>query len=192
MSGAQTVLAFRDAPASYADPALVAALIAPGLRAQTAKALLSTPRTATRAAALLAAILPDAGPKSLDPLDARLITADPASLDAVSLAAGAVWHGKRVRALLRGADIAALEAACGPAARRAALRHGPPGETIQEGPDLLADIRRDAATCLAAWVASLPAWAASRMRLVRAMDAAPNHAPSRAALIRAVAPEVLP
>jgi hypothetical protein len=191
VSGARTLPAFRDAPARYADPALVAALIAPGVRAQTAQNLLSAPRTAARAAALLAAMLPEPGPDDLDPLDARLVTADPVSLDAVTLAAGAVWHGRRVSALLRGADIAALETACGPAARPASLRHAPPSAAIQETADLLADIRRDAASCLAAWVASLPAWAAARIRLGRAVHRAPDHSDIRAALVRTLAPEHL-
>jgi hypothetical protein len=192
MSGAHTLAAFRDAPASTANPALAAALIAPGLLAQTAQTLLTAPRSAARAAALLAAMLPQPGPDELDALDARLVTAVPSALDAVTFAAGAVWHGKRVRALLRGADIAALEAACGPAARPAALRHAPPVAGVTQGPDLAADIARDAAACLAGWVASLPAWAAARMRLLRPIEAAPDYPEARAALIRALAQETLP
>jgi hypothetical protein len=191
VSGAASLQAFRATPAGYADPALAADLIVPGLRADTAERVLRAPRTAGRAGALLLALLPEADPAGLEADDARLVLASPAALDSVGLAAGAVWHGKRVRALVRGAEIAALAAACGPTARASALRHAPPVEPVQASADLLDDIRREAVACVTAWCASLPDWAAARMRLVRPAAPPPDHAGTRAGLMRALSREVL-
>jgi hypothetical protein len=168
--------AFVADPGAWADPGLAAPLISPGLQAETARRLLTSPRLAARASRLLLQRLGEGGPAMLEPVDRALAAASGEALEAVAMCAGAVWHVRRVRALVLGADIARLCARLGNDTRRAALRHAAlaPAEKRTEGAtgrgpdeaDLLADdIESDGARCLAAWIESLPDWAASRVRL---------------------------
>jgi hypothetical protein len=142
--------------------------------------------------------LGDGDPGALDPVDGALTTAPADTLEAIAFSAGAVWHARRVRAVVLGADIAALCHRCGEAAREAALRHAelapddvtPAGE--QAG-DLGADIAHDGRRCIAAWIDALPPWAAARMRLkwdVRPMAPLPEASQAHAVrIIRALAGE---
>jgi len=169
MSGAAS-LAFLHDPGAWADPAGAAALIVPGLQAETARRLLHSPRLAVRASQLLAARLGDGNSGALDPVDSALATAPADALEAMAFSAGAVWHARRVRAVVLGADIAALCHRCGEAAREAALRHAalaPDDAAGLGGPvdELEADIAHDGRRCVAAWIDTLPAWAAARLRL---------------------------
>lgn len=184
--------AFLHDPGAWADPAGAAPRIVPGLRAETARRLLHSPRLAARASQLLAARLGDGGAPPLDPTDAALATAPADALDAMTFSAGAVWHAQRVRGVVLGADIAALCHRCGEAAREAALRHaalapddaialsGPPGE-------LESDISHVGRRCVAAWIDSLPDWAAARVRLKwRAQPLPPLPDAGQAAAVRIV------
>jgi hypothetical protein len=166
--------AFVADPGSWADPARVAPLIAPGLRAETAQQLLASPRLAGRASALLADRLGCGDSTALEPVDLALACAPGAVLEAVALRAGAVWHARRVRALVLGADIALLCTRLGEATRNSALRHAvlAPIETnssdtapADDADGLADDIARDGARCMSAWIDALPDWAASRVRL---------------------------
>jgi len=169
MSG-QASLAFLHDPGAWADPAGAAALIVPGLQTETARRLLHSPRLAVRASQLLAARLGDGNSEALDPLDGALAAAPADALEAMAFSAGAVWHARRVRAVVLGADIAALCHRCGEAAREAALRHAglAPDHAAALGgqlDELEADIAHDGRRCVAAWIDTLPAWAAARVRL---------------------------
>jgi hypothetical protein len=168
--------AFVTDPGAWADPGLAAPLIAPGLQAETARRLLSSPRLAARASRLLLQRLGEGDPAMLEPADRALAAAGGEILEMVAACAGAVWHTRRVRALVLGADIARLCARLGDDTRRAALRHaalapaeawavGANGRSPDEADGLADDIERDGARCLAAWIDSLPDWAASRVRL---------------------------
>jgi hypothetical protein len=167
---------FVNNPGSWADPNLVAPMIAPGLRTETARRLLTSPRLAERASRLLAERLGAGDPATLEPVDRVLAGSAVATLETVALAAGAVWHAGRVRALVLGADIALLCARFGDGTRDAALRHADlapderhlsaAGQDTLDGAEALADdIQRDGARCMAAWIDVLPAWAAARVRL---------------------------
>ncbi len=191
-------MAFVHDPGAWADPAGAAALIAPGLQAETARRLLRSPRLAARASRLLAARLGDGDPQALDPVDVALAIASADALEAIAFSAGAVWHARRVRAVVLGADIAALCHRCGEAAREAALRHvelAPDDATAAGGQsgDLGADIAHDGRRCVAAWIDALPDWAAARMRLkwdVRPMAPLPEASQARAVgIVRALAAE---
>jgi hypothetical protein len=162
--------AFLHDPGAWADPAGAAALIVPGLQTETARRLLHSPRLAARASRLLAARLGDSDSSPLDRLDGTLAAAPADALEAIAFSAGAVWHARRVRAVVLGADIAALCHRCGEAARDAALRHGKlaPDDTTALGGqfgELEADIAHDGRRCVAAWIDTLPVWAAARVRL---------------------------
>jgi hypothetical protein len=172
----QEVEAFVADPGSWADPALAAPLIAPGLRAETAQRLLASPRLARRASRLLADRLGCGDAATLEPVDLALASAPRAVLEAVALRAGAVWHARRVRAIVLGADIALLCTRLGDATRNAALRHGALAPLKGNSPDidgaggngaggLPDDILRDGTHCLSAWIDALPDWVASRVRL---------------------------
>lgn len=192
MSGAGTLPAFRDEIAAWAVPGLaaphIAAGITPGLRDETVRALLHG-STAARASRLLATQLGAIDPASLDPADAELLIAPAARLDAIAAGAGCIWHATRVRALLRGADIAALVGRFGEPARAAALRHAPPPD-VAASDDLAADIAQDSARCIDAWIDQLPGPASARMRLVRpAPSEQPDRAPLRVKLVRQLASE---
>lgn len=185
MSGAANLDDFLHDPGAWAESSLVAAQVAPGLQAETVRRLMASPRLGARASRILASQLgaPDSAP--FNPQDARLVLASFAQLQAVASAAGAVWHGRRVRALLRGQEIAALTERFGPQLREAALAHAPPDTAPETTDDLAADIERDGQACLIHWLATLPAWAAARLRLVHAWPhgpAAPD--PARVALFR--------
>lgn len=162
--------AFLHDPGAWADPAGAAALIVPGLQTETARRLMHSPRLAVRTSQLLVARLGDRDSPALDPIDGALATAPADVLEAITFSAGAVWHARRVRAVVLGADIATLCHRCGEAAREAALRHAllAPDDAIaldgQFG-DLEADIAHDGRRCVAAWIDTLPAWAAARVRL---------------------------
>lgn len=163
-------LTFLHDPGAWADPAGAATLIVPGLQTETARRLLHSPRLAARASQLLAARLGDGDKRGLDPVDSALATAPADALDAMAFSAGAVWHARRVRAVVLGADIAALCHRCGEAAREAALRHAelaPDDATALGAPsgELEADIAHDGRRCVTAWIDTLPAWAATRVRL---------------------------
>ncbi len=191
-------MAFMHDPGAWADSAGAAALIAPGLQAETARRLLRSPRLAARASELLAARLGDGDPQTLDPVDGALATAPADTLEAIAFSAGAVWHARRVRAVVLGADIAALCHRCGEAAREAGLRHAElaPDDATDAGGqsgDLGSDIAHDGRRCIAAWIDALPRWAAARMRLkwdVRPMAPLPQASQARAVqIIRALAAE---
>jgi hypothetical protein len=191
-------MAFLHDPGAWADSAGAASLIAPGLQAETARRLLRSPRLAARASRLLAARLGEGDLQALDPADGALATAPADALEAIAFSAGAVWHARRVRAVVLGADIAALCHRCGEAAREAALRHvelAPDDATAAGGQseDLGADIAHDGRRCIAAWIDALSPWAAARMRLkwdVRPMVPLPEASRARAvAIIRVLAAE---
>jgi hypothetical protein len=164
---------FIDDPGAWADPEQAAGLIVPGLRAETAQRLLGSQRLAARVSRLLAERLGPGDPAALEPVDLALVSADRATLESVALSAGAVWHTRRVRALVLGADIAMLCTRLGDETRRAALRHaalaletaGGNGGHADDANALADDIERDGALCMAAWIDALPGWAASRVRL---------------------------
>jgi hypothetical protein len=183
--------AFANDPGAWADPARAAPLIVPGLLPETARRLLSSPRTASRASQLLAHQLGRGDPAALDPADAALLAAGIARLEALAARAGSVWHAKRVRALILSAEIAALTTRFGAPARDAALRHialagGPDGGSD----DLHADIARDGVRCIAAWIGTLPAWVAMRMWLIWPDDVPPaEESDARVRIVRTLAME---
>ena len=159
--------AFASEPGSWADPALVAPLLAPGVSADTARYLLTSPRLGARVSRYLADRLGHGDGTTLDPTDLALACADVGTLRDVATQAGAVWHARRVCALVRGADIAELCDQLGDTVRQSALRHSAlaPEDDGGLNDDLAADIVRDGSGCMAAWIAALPDWASARMRL---------------------------
>lgn len=192
MSGAGTMEAFLRDPVAWARPRHVAPLIASGLAEATAGRLMASPRTAARASALLVQALGEGDALALTAIDRCLLPASPEMLLSVGHAAGAVCHAKRVRALVRGADISAFCARFGQAARDMALSREAPFTTVATG-QLADDVARDSAACVTAFIASLPAWAAARLRLVHATDEImPDSVAARVALMRDLAAEMLP
>jgi hypothetical protein len=185
-------LAFLHDPGAWADPAAAAALIVPGLHTETARRLLHSPRLAVRASQLLATRLGNGNSEALDPVDSALATAPADVLEAMAFSAGAVWHARRVRAVVLGADIAALCHRCGEAAREAALRHAAlaPDDAAGLGgqlDELEDDIAHDGRRCVAAWIDTLPAWAAARVRLKwRAPPLPPLPDPGKVPAVRIV------
>jgi hypothetical protein len=173
-------------------PARAAPLLG-GIAAATAARLLASPRFGDRARALVVAGLgaPEAALAALPPEEAALAAAPAERLATAARLAGAVWHAAQVRALLRGADVAAFVAEHGEAARRAALAHAAlaPAES-GEG-----SIAADGWALLAAWRQALPAplpgWIA--LRLDPGCDAAPGeaHRAASGAIIAAIAAEAL-
>lgn len=169
----ETAATFLGDPGAWADPACVAPLIAPGLRTDTARQLLSSPRVGARVSRWLAETLGDGDLAALSPVDQALVLAPAMTLETVALCAGAVWHAPGVRALVLGADIAVLRERLGDAVRQVALRHAalawaPVQPGAAEDANTLADeIVGDGAACLAAWMESLPDWASARVRLKR-------------------------
>ena len=200
MSGAAAL--FLTDPGAWADPALVAPLISPGLSPETAHRLLSSSRLAARASSWLADRLGRGDLAALPPEDLALAVATADTLDAVALCAGAVWHAPRVRALVLAADLAMLRARLGDEVRDAALRHGALAPEMARpmaadgsagNADVLADdIARDGAGCMAAWIDALPEWAAARVRLKWQSDSDPPAREDACAealrIIRALAP----
>jgi hypothetical protein len=197
----QAAEAFVADPGSWANPALAAPLIAPGLHAETVQRLLASPRLARRASRLLADRLGCGGVAALEPVDLALASAPCAVLEAVALRAGAIWHARRVRAIVLGADIALLCRRLGDATRNAALRHAALAPLEGNSPDiddaggLPDDIVRDGAHCMSAWIDTLPDWAASRVRLkfpgaTRPAGSADRHA-SAVQIVRTLAAEEL-
>lgn len=190
--------AFVADPGAWADPALVAPLLVPGLNADTARYLLTSPRLGVRASRYLADRLGHGEGSALDPTDLALACADGGTLRDVALQAGAVWQARRVCALVRGADIAELCDQLGDAVRHAALRHvalAPEDDGCVNDPQsLVADIARDGSGCMAAWIATLPDWAAARVRLKWAHDSSlPAGARGQVAvvIVRTLAAEAL-
>ena len=165
-NGPQTMGDFVDGPGLWGDRLRAAEHVAPGLAPAVAHRLFGE-RTGARAARLLASRLGAGDPAGLDAVDAGLCLAAPAALDAMAERAGAIWHAASIGRLILAADIARL-AARHPQARTLALRHAalaPPGVPACD-PDGLGDaIARDGARCLSAWIDTLPAWAAKRVRL---------------------------
>jgi hypothetical protein len=195
---------FVDNPGSWADPNQAAPIIAPGLRTETIQRLLTSPRLAERASQLLAERLGAGDPATLEPADRALASSAAATLETVALAAGAVWHAQRVRALVLGADIALLCARFGDGTRDAALRHAAlapddrhlaaPNDTTDGAEALADDIQRDGVRCMAAWIDTLPGWAAARIRLKWPPTNTPLDDAARACavpIVRAVAAEML-
>jgi hypothetical protein len=193
-------------PGAWADPARAAPLIAPGLREETARHLLTSPRLARRASRWLADRLGPGDPATLEPVDLWLARTAVATLETVALHAGAVWHARRIRALLLGADIALLCDRLGSEARAVALRYAALApddgsasdlnrDAATDAAALADDIERDGARCLAAWIASLPDWAASRVRLKLPDRLEPPVSPDRCAaaaqIVRTIAAEAL-
>ncbi len=177
--------AFLTDPCAWADPGRAAAFLAPGLQGATMQRLMESPRTAARASKLLGDRLGHGSLDALGPVDRELALASAGSLRAVAAEAGAVWHAARVRTLLRAGEIAALAALHGSGIRAAALRHAALSPALDTAAGDTADsdttaggglgeaISRDGARCLAAWIATLPAWAGNRVRLKWPDDAAP-------------------
>lgn len=187
--------AFSDDIAAWAQPAVVAPLVSPGLSAATAERLMRSPRLAARVSSLLADRLGRAEPGTLAAGDARLALASAETLARIVPCAGAVWHAAQVRALVRAQDVDAFVAALGQEARPAALswpQLAPPGVATVPADGLEAAIRRAGAACVAAWVDSLPGWAARRLRLGWATGDAdlpePGLRAHAAAIVRAVQP----
>jgi len=173
--------AFMTDPGAWADPAAAAAYFAPGLAAPTVRRLLGSPRLGARASTHLAACLGYSDGTALPPGELSLARAAPSVLRSVALGAGAVWHARRVRALVLGADITRLSDQIGEATRDLALRHVDlaPDPAVAESPDpatLADDIVRDGGACLGAWIAALPDWAAARVRLKWRDDGPPRPA----------------
>jgi hypothetical protein len=191
MSGAASLSAFLHEPGAWGDAALYSKLIAPGLPPDVGAALFAAPRTAARAQVLLAAKLGLGDPAALDPADAAILLLAPAKLRELGDCAGAVWHAKRIRSLVRGPEIAALVERFGQAARDAAMRYDPPAAQSAGG-DLAGDIAHDGALCIGCWIAELPDWARARMNIVFPESAArvPDAA-ARAGLARRLASDIL-
>jgi hypothetical protein len=174
--------AFIADPGAWADPALVVPLIAPGLRADTVQRLLASPRLTQRASRFLADRLGWGDTSALEPADLSLAIAAGTSLQAVALQAGAIWHARRLRSLVLGADIELLATRLGEATRSLALRHvalapatdNPAGAAAGDTGILVDDIERDGAWCMATWIDALPDWTAARVRLKWQAASAPN------------------
>ncbi|WP_458097123.1 hypothetical protein [Roseomonas sp. WA12] len=154
----------------------LAARIAPGLPASVAERLLASPRLGARTAALALRVIEGAGPgiAALPPAEATLAGCDAAALERAAVLAGAVWQAGRIRSLLRGADVAALEEALGPEARQVALVHGSLASS-EPGPEMgglpLAEaVRADGAALLLAWREALPLPVAEALRLTWPLD----------------------
>jgi hypothetical protein len=172
MEGWAAAEAFVADPGAWAEPALAAPLIAPGLSADTARRLLASPRLAGRASRLLADRLGWGEAAALEPPDLALVCASGAALRALAVCAGAVWHVRRLRSLVLGTDIALLVSRLGEATRGTALRHaalapeaGGDSPATDDAAALADDVERDGMRCVAAWIDVLPDWAAARMRL---------------------------
>jgi hypothetical protein len=190
--------AFVADPGSWADPALLVKLLALGLSAETARYLLTSPRLGARVSRYLADRLGHGDSSALDPTDLALACADVGVLRDVALRAGAVWHARRVCALVRGADIAELCDHLGDAVRHTALRHTAlaPGDDggVNDAHSLVADIVRDGGGCMSAWITALPDWASARVRL-KWPDESPSPAGARrqaaVVIVRTLAIETL-
>jgi hypothetical protein len=171
MQGRAAVETFVSDPGAWADPELAAPLFSPGLRAETIRRLLASPRLAARASRYLADHLGCGNPDELAPVDLWLAGACPTTQQDVARRAGAVWHARRVCALVLSADIASLCDRFGQSVRSAALRHAeltPDADHSSPADDaatLAEDIEQDGTRCMAAWIDALPDWAAARMRL---------------------------
>jgi len=193
MSGAaMNVCAFLDDPLSSALPARVAPLLAPGLRPATAARLIAAPALAAPLSRWLAEQLGRGDLATLEAADRGLALATADVLAAVALRAGAVWHAAAVCRLVHGPALAAFLEACGAEARAAAIRHRnlamPDAAVVADLPHA---VQHDGAAALAAWLAVLPDWAASRVRLRWAGDVPPPAAPGdrrAVAIVRALAP----
>jgi hypothetical protein len=165
------------------------------LSADTALYLLTSPRLGGRVSRYLADRLGYGDGATLDAMDLALACADVGTIRDVATLAGAVWHARRVCALVRGADIAELCDQVGDAVRHAALRHAalaPEDGGVSD--ELAADIVRDGGGCVAAWIAALPDWASARVRLKWPDDTPPStDARGRAAvvIVRTLAAETL-
>ena len=175
---ADAVAAFRDDIAAWALPERVAPLLAPGLARETAQRLMRSRTLRAPCSAWLARTLgPVEGFDALDPQQQRLVLADGEVLDKAAFLAAAVWHARRICALVLAPDIAAFVAEHGQAARDAALRHlsltpapaeisAPPAaaDTPQRA-DLTALMAADGRACVAAWIDQLPAAIGARVRM---------------------------
>lgn len=160
----------RQLPA-YADPARLAAWLAEqGVPAAAGGHLLASARLQPRLAELLIERL------ALAPCPAEAFAADEARialLEGADLArliacCGAIWHGRRLRHVILGADLAALDGKVDAGLRRIALgcldlAAEPEGElTI---PELLAAIEQAGSACLDAFAQTLPPALGARLRL---------------------------
>lgn len=146
------------------DPRVVAAALGHGVSAELAARLLGSPRLSGRVAELLDARLgrlPDAP----TPAQAAMLELDADGLSRLAMAAGAVWHGGSIAAVLDGAAVRALAAAIGPAARDAALRHRALAPALPRlAPEAIAAFAAaDGAVCLRAWNERQPACVAQRL-----------------------------
>lgn len=182
---------FLDAPAAWADPALAANTLSPGLLANTASLLLHDHRFAPRATAILADRLGRGDLATLAESDRGLVLAGPAALSQAASLAGAVWHGARVRALVLAGDLAALQARHGAQARSSAMQHRTLSPATAGTGNLLDDIAEDGVRCVCDWIALLPKWAGARVRLVWAPRTGAAEPARGAAIVCAVAPSVV-
>ncbi len=161
-------------------PERLAPLLAPGLSSGLAGRLLLSPRLAPRLPRLLEELLgsPALALADLPEGETRLAQASGEVLARAARLAGAVWHARRIRALLLAADVAAFCRTHGGATRRAALRHGDLAADEPGDAPLDTAIPADGAALLAAWREALPAplppWVALRLPLE--VDAEPGKA----------------
>lgn len=181
--------AFLHDPGAWAEPALVADQLAPGLQVETVARLLRSPRLASRASAALARRLGAGSLAELSAENRRLALASTERLARTAIFSGAVWHGRRVRAVVLASEIAALTARHGEAVRTMALRFAALSPNSVAGDELAEDIVHDGARCLAAWIETLPNWVAARVRLKWRAAEPPLADPRAVAIVRAVAME---
>ena len=167
----------------------------PGLSRPAAERLRACARLRGRLARLVmeAYAVPSLSRDGLDAPAVRLALASPEAIRAAGRLMGAAWHAGSLRLLVDRGEVNELVARIGAPARLFGLRHAAlaatPGEAM--APDDLADaVLRAADTCLASWLAGLPAGAREHAGLKLPRDIAiPTELDSRAAPIVARAAE---
>jgi hypothetical protein len=167
-AGFRTALTFNHAPATYADPARVAALD-PALRAEEWARLMRLERLSARLSRrLLRAAGLDQEECWAFPPRRRLAFLAAAELRRMAFHAGALLHASAVQHVIAKADRAALIGRIGADAYEFAVRRAAflplPLKRAQPA-DLATAIEADGLGCLAAWLASEPRAVAERVRL---------------------------
>lgn len=164
---------FADDIAAWALAERVAPLLAPDLKPAIAERLL---RSETLRAPCSAWLVRTLGPLTsvdgLEPDEKRLVLAPGTALKEAARLAGAVWHARRICALVLAADITAFVAVHGRLARDVAVRHLAltplQMDPSQHAADDLAEaIAADGRASVAAWIDQLPPPIAGRLRLKR-------------------------